>query len=117
MIVQFDCVCLCSGGDVANDENCDGGDGVCGRQEGAKHDALDEIQGCKVGSLVDAVDGNAHDDCGDKGPDDRVGGDAPEVAHEVALLEREPRIEDDGREQDFVKHFAEGVGREQLQQL
>ena len=102
---------------AANNENRDGRHGVSGRQEGAKHDALDKVQGRKVCGLVDAVDGHAHDDRRHKGPDDRVCGNAPDVAHEVALLEREARVEDDGREQDFVEHFAEGVGGEQLQQL
>ena len=113
MLLLYQIVCV----DATNNENCDGGHRVGRRQEGAKHDALDKVQWCKVCRLVDAVDRHAHDDCRHERPDDRVCCDAPDVAHEVALLEREARVEDDRWEQDFIKHLAEGVWCEQLQQL
>ena len=60
------------------------------------------------------VEDDEVEDGAEDGPDERHGQDAHDVLHEVALLESEPSVEDDGREEHLVEHLGERPRREKL---
>lgn len=98
--------------DVDLHENSHRGDGVCAREEGREDEALHKVGGADAEVGAELVEDQEVEDGREDRPDERDGQNAHNVLHKVALLEREPGVEDNRREEYLVEHLGERPRRE-----